>query len=182
MFFASISGSGPATVAAVGSIMIPAMTKRGYDLKFGTATVAAAGSLGAIIPPSVDMILFSTSTGTSTGDMFLGGILPGILVGFSLMVWAYYYSKKKGYKGQETRASIKEILKSMYDAKWALLIPVVILGGIYTGMFTPTESAAISVLIGFIAGVFIYKELKLKDLPKVVVSAGATTVSIFFII
>lgn len=182
MFFASISGSGPATVAAVGSIMIPAMTKRGYDLKFATATVAAAGSLGAIIPPSVDMILFSTSTGTSTGDMFIGGILPGILVGFSLMIWAYYYSKKMGYKGSEGKISFKNIMKTMYDAKWALLIPVVILGGIYTGIFTATESAAISVLVGLIAGVFIYKELKIKDLPQVVISAGATTVSIFFII
>lgn len=182
MFFASISGSGPATVAAIGYIMVPAMTKRGYDIKFATATVAAAGSLGAIIPPSIDMILFSMSTGTSVGDMFIGGIFPGILVGLSLMVWAYIYSKKKGYKGTDIKPTVKNILKELNAAKWALVIPVIILGGIYSGIFTPTESAAVAIIVGLIAGVYIYKELKLSDLPGVLIKAATTTASIFFIV
>jgi len=182
MFFASISGSGPATVAAIGSIMIPAMVKRGYDIKFATATVAAAGSLGVIIPPSIDMIMFGVSSNTSVGDMFIAGILPGIFIGCSLMVWAYIYSKKKGYKGSDEKPSLNKILKEAYDAKWGLLIPVVILGGIYGGWFTPTEAAVVSVVIGFISGLFLYKELKLKDIPKILINSATTVSTIFFIL
>lgn len=182
MFFASISGSGPATVAAIGSIMIPAMVKRGYDLKFATATVAAAGSLGVIIPPSIDMIMYGVSTSTSIGNMFIGGILPGIFIGLSLMTWAFIYSKKKGYKGSEQKFSIKNVLKEAYEAKWALLIPVIILGGIYGGLFTPTEASVISVIVGLIVGLFFYKELRIRDLPKVFVNAATTAATIFFIL
>ncbi|WP_203333696.1 TRAP transporter large permease [Planococcus beigongshangi] len=182
MFFASISGSGPATVAAIGSIMIPAMVNRGYDLKFATATVAAAGSLGVIIPPSIDMIMFGVSTNTSIGDMFIAGILPGIFIGLCLIVWAVIYSNIKGYKGAEGKISIKNILKEGYEAKWALLIPVIILGGIYGGIFTPTEAAVIAVVVGLIIGAFFYKELKISSIPSVLVKAAITSATIFFIL
>jgi len=182
MFFASISGSSPATVAAIGSIMIPAMVKRGYDLRFATCTVAAAGSLGVIIPPSIDMIMFSVAGNTSIGDLFLAGIFPGIFIGCCLMVWAYVYSKKAGYKGSEEKLSIKNILKEMNNAKWALTIPIIILGGIYTGIFTPTEAASVSVFVGLFIGLFIYKELKVRDLPRVIINAGMTTSLVFFIL
>lgn len=182
MFFASISGSGPATVAAIGSIMIPAMIRKGYDKAFATVTVASAGALGVIIPPSIDMIMFGVTSNTSVGDMFIGGVLPGIFIGLSLMVWAYFYSRKKGYTGSGNKFSLKNILKEINNAKWALLIPFVILGGIYGGFFTPTEAGVVAVIIGFVAGVFIYRELKLKDLPRVIINAATTTGTIFFIL
>ncbi len=182
MFFASISGSGPATVAAIGSIMIPAMIRKGYEKPFATVTVASAGALGVIIPPSIDMIMFGVTSNTSVGNMFIGGILPGIFIGLSLMIWAYYYSKKKGFTGSGVKPSLKNILKEINHAKWALLIPVVILGGIYSGFFTPTEAGVVAVLIGFFAGVVIYRELKLKDLPRVILNAATVTGTIFFIL
>jgi len=182
MFFASISGSSPATVAAIGSIMIPAMIRRGYDLRFATVTVAAAGSLGVIIPPSIDMIMFSVAGNTSIGDLFLAGILPGIFIGCCLMVWAYIYSKRAGYKGSGDKPSIKKILKEINNSKWALTIPIIILGGIYSGIFTPTEAASISVFVGLFIGLFIYRELKISDLPKAFLNAGMTTSLVFFIL
>ncbi|NEU31994.1 TRAP transporter large permease [bacterium LRH843] len=182
MFFASISGSGPATVAAIGSIMIPAMVRKGYELPFATVTVASAGALGVIIPPSIDMIMFGVTSNTSVGNMFIGGILPGIFIGLCLMIWAYIYSRKKGFTGSGVRPSLKNILKEVNNAKWALLIPLVILGGIYGGFFTPTEAGVVAVLIGFFAGVVVYRELKLKDLPRIIINAATVTGTIFFIL
>ncbi|MDY7224708.1 TRAP transporter large permease, partial [Halalkalibacterium halodurans] len=126
MFFAAISGSGPATVAAVGGIMIPAMVKRGYDKRFATAVVCAAGSLGVIIPPSIPMVIYGVVGTTSIGDLFIAGILPGIFVGLALIVWAYIYSKKKGYKGQTEKSTWKGFVEAGWEAKWALLVPVII--------------------------------------------------------
>jgi C4-dicarboxylate transporter DctM subunit len=182
MFFAAISGSGPATVAAIGSIMIPAMVRQGYDKKFATVTVAAAGSLGVIIPPSIPMVIYGVVGNTSIGDLFIAGIVPGIFVGISLMVWAYLYSRKMGYKGSHEKTSLRNILKEMYEAKWALLIPIIILGGIYGGIFTPTEAAVIAVVYGLIAGLLLYRELKIKDLPKVFIDAATTTATILIIV
>lgn len=182
MFFAAISGSGPATVAAIGSIMIPSMVKQGYDKKFSTAVVAAAGSIGVIIPPSIPMVIYGVSGSASIGDLFIGGILPGILVGLALATWAYIYSKAKGFKGSDEPTSIKKILKSIWDAKWALLVPVIILGGIYGGFFTPTEAAVIAVVYGLIAGWGIYRELKIKDLPKVLIDSSLMTATILIIV
>lgn len=182
MFFAAISGSGPATVAAIGGIMIPAMVKQGYDKKFATAVVASAGSLGVIIPPSIPMVIYGVVGSVSIADMFIAGIIPGILVGLSLMVWSYIYSRKKGYTGSEEKTSISNIAKSVWEAKWALLIPVIILGGIYGGVFTPTEAAVIAVVYGLIAGLLLYKELKLKDLPKVIADSALTTATILIIV
>ncbi|ADC52297.1 C4-dicarboxylate transport system (permease large protein) (plasmid) [Alkalihalophilus pseudofirmus OF4] len=182
MFFAAISGSGPATVAAVGGIMIPAMVRQGYDIKFSTAVVASAGSIGVIIPPSIPMVIYGVTGSVSIGSMFIAGILPGILVGLVLIIYAYYYSKKKGYKGTGTKISLSNIAKEVWEAKWALLIPVIILGGIYGGVFTPTEAAVIAVVYGVIAGIFIYRELKITEMPKVLADASLTTATVLIIV
>ncbi len=182
MFFAAISGSGPATVAAIGGIMIPAMVKQGYDKKFATATVAAAGSIGVIIPPSIPMVIYGVVGGASIGDMFIAGIIPGLLVGISLMVWAYVYSKKNNYRGSDQKTTLANIWKTFWEAKWALVIPVIILGGIYGGIFTPTEAAVIAVVYGIIAGLFLYRELALKDLPKLLADASLTTATVLIIV
>lgn len=182
MFFAAISGSGPATVAAVGGIMIPAMIRQGYDIKFSTAVVASAGSIGVIIPPSVPMVIFGVSGNASIGDLFIAGILPGITVGIGLMVYAYYYSKKMGYKGSGKKTTLLGILKAIWEAKWALLIPIIILGGIYGGVFTPTEAAVVAVVYGLVAGLFIYRELKIKDIPKVIADSALTTATVLIIV
>ncbi|MDC3412192.1 TRAP transporter large permease [Aquibacillus sp. 3ASR75-11] len=182
MFFAAISGSGPATVAAIGGIMIPAMVRNGYDKKFSTAVVAAAGSIGVIIPPSIPMVIYGVVGNVSIGDLFIAGIIPGLLVGLGLIVWTYYYSKKKGFKGLDEPTSLKKIWTATWDAKWALLIPVIILGGIYGGIFTPTEAAVIAVVYGLIASLFIYRELPFKELPKVLADSALTTATVLIIV
>lgn len=182
MFFAAISGSGPATVAAIGSIMIPSMVKQGYDLKFATAVVAAAGSIGVIIPPSIPMVIYGVTGNASIGDLFIAGIIPGVLIGLALSIWAYLYSKKKGFKGSDEPTSLKNIVKATWEAKWALLVPVIILGGIYGGFFTPTEAAVIAVVYGLIAGMFIYREIKIKMLPKVFSDSALMTATILIIV
>lgn len=182
MFFAAISGSGPATVAAIGGIMIPAMVKQGYDKKFATAVVVSAGSLGVIIPPSIPMVIYGVVGSVSVGDVFIAGILPGILIGFALMLWSYIYSRKMGYTGTNEKTSLRKILISIWDAKWALLIPVIILGGIYGGVFTPTEASVIAIVYGLFAGMFLYKELKIKDLPKIMADSGLTTATVLIIV
>ncbi|MGI8385161.1 TRAP transporter large permease [Robertmurraya sp. P23] len=181
MFFAAISGSGPATVAAVGGIMIPAMIKQGYDKKFATAVVCAAGSIGVIIPPSIPMVMYGVVGSQSIGKLFISGILPGILVGVALMIWTYIYSRKQGYKGIG-KSTFREFLKATWDAKWALLVPIIILGGIYGGIFTPTEAAGVAVVYGFIAGVFLYRELKIRDIPRMLIDSGITTATIMLIV
>ncbi|WP_078427944.1 TRAP transporter large permease [Alkalihalobacterium alkalinitrilicum] len=182
MFFAAISGSGPATVAAIGGIMIPAMVRQGYDKKFATAVVAAAGSLGVIIPPSIPMVIYGVVGGTSIGNLFIAGIIPGVIVGLGLIMYSYFYSRKMGYRGNGEKTSFKKFLVATWDAKWALLIPIIILGGIYGGIFTPTEAAVIAVVYGLIAGLLLYRELKIKDLPKVFIDAALTTATILIIV
>jgi C4-dicarboxylate transporter, DctM subunit len=182
MFFAAISGSGPATVAAIGGIMIPAMVEKGYDKRFATAVVAAAGSIGVIIPPSIPMVIYGVSGSVSIGDMFIAGILPGILVGIGLMIYSYYHSKKMGYTGTDHATTLNGVLKAFWDAKWALLIPIVILGGIYGGIFTPTEAAVIAVVFGLFVSIFVYKELNFKDLPQIFVDSGLTTATVLVIV
>lgn len=182
MFFAAISGSGPATVAAIGGIMIPAMVRNGYDIKFATAVVASAGSVGVIIPPSIPMVIYGVVGNASIGDLFIAGIVPGVLVGLSMIIWAYYYSKKKGYKGLDEPTSFKKIIEACWEAKWALLIPIIILGGIYGGFFTPTEAAVIAVVYGLFASTVLYRELRIKDLPKVIVDSALTTATVLIIV
>lgn len=182
MFFAAISGSGPATVAAIGSIMIPTMVRQGYDKKFAAAVVATAGSIGVIIPPSIPMVIYGVVGSVSIGDMFVAGIIPGILVGIALMIYAYIYSRKHGYTGSDEKTSIKKIAKAVGKAKWSLLIPVIILGGIYGGIFTPTEAAVIAVVYGLFVGLVLYKQLTIKELPSLFINASLTTATILIIV
>lgn len=182
MFFAAISGSGPATVAAIGGIMIPAMERVGYDRRFATATVAAAGSLGVIIPPSIPMVIYGVVGSVSIGGLFIAGIFPGLIVGLALIAWTYIHSRKMGYKGREQKASLAELWKAVWDAKWALIMPIIILGGIYGGIFTPTEAAVIAVVYGLIAGLILYRELKFTQLPSVAFNAALTTATILIIV
>lgn len=164
MFFAAISGSGPATVAAIGGFMIPAMKARNYGGGFASAVAAAAGSIGVIIPPSIPFVLYGVIGGVSVGSMFLAGILPGLLIGLGLMFTAYVIAKKRGYAPEEQISfQFKDVVKATNDAKWALLIPVIILGGIYGGVFSPTEAAVVAVVYSLIVGLFVYKELTWKS-------------------
>ncbi|HWR62376.1 MAG TPA: TRAP transporter large permease [Clostridia bacterium] len=179
MFFAAISGSAVATVSAVGAFMIPEMVNHGYNKSFSAALTAAAGTIGVIIPPSIPFVIYGVVSGTSITDMFTAGFLPGIMMGISLMIVTYIVSKKYGYKGRAVKSSWKERWISFKDAFWAIMSPVIILGGIYSGFFTPTEAAVVSVAYSFIVGVFVYKELDLKGAYKsfkdAIVVNGATT-------
>lgn len=165
MFFAAISGSGPATVAAIGSFMIPSMREKKYDEGFAAAVTAAAGSIGVIIPPSIPFVMYGVIGGVSVGGMFLAGIIPGIIIGLGLMGVSYFIAKKNNYKPETAvNYSFKEVLKALWDAKWALMIPVIILGGIYGGVFSPTEAAVVACVYGIIIGLFVHKEMTLKDI------------------
>lgn len=184
MFFAAISGSAVATVSAVGAFMIPEMVEHGYDKKFSAALTAAAGTIGVVIPPSIPFVIYGVVSGTSITDLFTAGFLPGIMMGLALILVCYLVSKKNGYKGKGSRSSLKEIGKSFKDAIWAILSPVIILGGIYSGFFTPTEAAVVSVVYSFIVGTFVYKELNFKGAYKAfkdaVVVNGSTTFMVGF--
>jgi C4-dicarboxylate transporter DctM subunit len=182
MFFAAISGSGPATVAAVGAILLPAMFREGYPKGFSIGLVASAGCMGIIIPPSIPMVIYATSSNASISKMFLAGVIPGLLIGVALIAVAYFVSKKNNYRGVARTYTAREIMATLNDAKWALLVPVIILGGIYGGVFTPTEAAAVGVIYGFIVGVFVYKELKFKDLYRIIAGSALTTASVMIIV
>ena len=175
MFFAAVSGSGPATVAAVGAMVVPAMLEKGYSKSFTLALIATAGSIGVIIPPSIPMVIYGVSTSTSISSMFMAGFVPGILIGLSLILMSYIYCKKNGWKGEEKRYTAKEKLAAVWDAKWAIINPIIILGGIYAGIFTPTEAAAVAAVYAFICGAFIYRELNLKDIFSTIGNACNTT-------
>lgn len=179
MFFAAISGSAIATTSAVGSFMIPAMKDKGYDEGFSASICAAAGTIGVIIPPSVPFVIYGVATGTSITDLFKAGVVPGIAMGVALMIVCYIMSKKYGFKGESKKFSLKAVWHSFWHAIWALLSPVIILGGIYSGYFTPTEAAVISVVYSFIVGRFVYRELDNKSAYKAlrdtIVVNGSTT-------
>nr|WP_321454661.1 TRAP transporter large permease [uncultured Cohaesibacter sp.] len=175
MFFAAVSGSGPATVAAVGSMVIPTMLEKGYSKSFTLALVATAGSIGVIIPPSIPMVIFGVATGTSISNMFMAGIVPGFLIGFGLMAWSYYYAKKEGIAGIDEKFNGSKALKLVWEAKWALLNPVIILGGIYAGIFTPTEAASVAAVYALLCGLVFYREISFKHLLKTVARSCSTT-------
>lgn len=187
LFYGAISGSAPATVAAVGAMTIPVMVNLGYTLEFSTAVVAVAGGLGCIIPPSIPFVLYSTSAGTSVGDMFIAGIVPGLLLGALLMVYAIVYCARKG----EDRERIKVVMKELHsqgfgrlflDSFWALLTPVIILGSIYGGVATPTEAAVMSVYYALFVSVFVYKTIKISEIPAVFMESLKTIAPILFVL
>lgn len=163
MFFGAISGSSLATVSAIGSIMVPQMKRKGYNLGYSAVFTACAGTVGAVIPPSIPLVIYGCVTGTSVGDLFLAGIVPGVLIGVGLIIGNYFICKRRGY-AREERTPVKGMIKSTWEAKWALLAPFIILGGIYAGIFTPTEAAVVAVVYSFIVSVFIYKEISIKEL------------------
>lgn len=181
-FFAAISGSSPATVAAIGTIMIPTMVQRGYPVGFAASTSATAGGLGIVIPPSISLIMFAVLANVSVADMFLAGVFPGIFIAIILILTVYILAKRKKIPKDDTPFSWKNVWVSFLNAKWALLAPVIILGGIYSGIFTPTEAAMIAVVYGLIIGLFVHKELKVKDLPKIFIDSAVTTGAVLIIL
>ncbi|HKL67306.1 MAG TPA: TRAP transporter large permease [Bacteroidales bacterium] len=172
MIFAAISGSGPAVVAALGVILVPAMEERKYDTAYAGSLVAAGATIGPVIPPSIPMIVYGVVGGTSVVAMFAGGILPGILMGTCLVTVNYFVSKKRGYLGKKRGGGFSWICKVCWQAKWALALPILILGGIYGGVFTPTEAAVIGSVYALVVGTFIYKQLTIKKISAAMVEAA----------
>ena len=187
MFYGAISGSSPATVSAVGAMTIPFLVSLGYDLVFATAIVTVAGGLGVIIPPSISYIVFSSASGASPAALFIGGILPGILIGLCLMVCAYLHCRKSGEDKEKLKENYEKIRSKgfgrLFKESWAaLLTPVIILGSIYGGIASPTEAAAISVIYALIVSLFVYRTLKVNELGMLLVEGTKTYVTILFII
>lgn len=187
LFYGAISGSGPATTAAVGSMCIPFLVSMGYDKTWSAGLIAVAGGLGVIIPPSIPFVLYSLATGVSTGDLFLGGVLPGILIGLAMMVYAVYYCKKHGEDRALIDAKMAELKKDglwplFRESFWALLCPVIVLGGIYAGFVTPTEAACISVFYALFVSLVIYKTIKVKDIIPFLCSSVKTYGGLAFVL
>ncbi|PZP81821.1 MAG: C4-dicarboxylate ABC transporter permease [Ectopseudomonas oleovorans] len=181
MLFAALSGSSPATVAAVGSIAIAGMVRSGYPQAFGAGIVCNAGTLGILIPPSIVMVVYAAATEQSVGKLFMAGVIPGLMLGLVLMIAIYIIARIKKLPALP-RASFREWLRAAREAFWGLLLMVIILGGIYTGMFTPTEAAAVAaVYAGFVA-LFVYKDLTIRECPKVLLESGKLTIMLMFII
>ena len=180
-FFAAISGSGPATVAALGVILIPAMINAGYGAGLSSALMSAAGSIGIIIPPSIAFVVYGAIAGVSIGRTFIAGIVPGLLMGALLIIATLFLISKKDIVKQP-KASRKEKWDSFKDAFWGLLMPVIILGGIYGGVFTPTEAAAVSAVYGLFVGVIVYKKVKLKDFYDILVNSSVQSGQIMLIV
>jgi C4-dicarboxylate transporter DctM subunit len=181
MLFAALSGSSPATVAAVGSIAIAGMVRSGYPQAFGAGIVCNAGTLGILIPPSIVMVVYAAATEQSVGKLFMAGVIPGVMLGLVLMIAIYIVARIKKLPALP-RASFREWLRAAREAFWGLLLMVIILGGIYSGMFTPTEAAAVAaVYAGFVA-LFVYKDLTIRECPKVLLESGKLTIMLMFII
>lgn len=181
-FFGAISGSSAATVAAIGSIIVPVMIKEGYPEKFALATVASAGFLGIIIPPSIPMVIYSMALGISVTDVFLGGVIPGIMLALGMSVYSVIYGVKHRHEIVIHTFSIRNLCSAFKEAIWALLMPVIILGGIYGGVFTPTESAAVAIVYGLLVSKFIYHELNFNVLKDILQGATKVTCQIMFIV
>ncbi|MHB1399338.1 MAG: TRAP transporter large permease [Trichloromonadaceae bacterium] len=179
--FAAVSGSSPATVVAIGSILLPAMVKQGYPMKFGVGVIGTSGGLGILIPPSIVMVIYAVSTNSSIGQLFIAGIIPGLLLASLLMFVTWFVAKKRGYPCMP-KASLATRLKAFRECLWGLLLIVVVIGGIYSGIFTATEAAAMSAVYAFVVAVFIYKDMKLKDVPKTLLAAANMSSMILYII
>lgn len=180
-FFAAISGSSPATVAAIGAVMIPALMKARYDERFSVGVVTAAGSLGILIPPSIPMVVYCLATGEPIGTLFLAGVVPGILLACVFSVQCYVAGRRQGFE-RAPRPSLRELAGSLREGLWALLMPVVVLGGIYAGVFTPTEAAAVSVVYAALVGSFVYRDIRLSDYRAILCDSAAVAAMIMFII
>ena len=181
MLFAAVSGSSPATVVAVGSIVIAGMVRTGYPMPFAAGVICNAGTLGILIPPSIVMVVYGAATETSVGKLFMAGVIPGIVLGLMLMVAIYVRARAIKLQTQQ-RAPLSEVLRSGRDSLWGLLLIVIILGGIYGGVFTPTEAAAVAAVYAFVIAVFVYRDIGMKDVPRVLRDAAKVTVMLMFIV
>jgi C4-dicarboxylate transporter DctM subunit len=181
MFFGAISGSAPATVAAIGSVMIPYMVKNGYDKGFSAALASCSGGIGIMIPPSIPAVIYCVLSGTSVASVFAAGIGPGIVVGLVLITVSYITARKHNWGGRK-RATLREVAVGGKDAAWALFMPVLILGGIYGGIFTPTEAAAVSVIYSFVVGVWVYKEIDMKSLKEIIIESAEMSAMVMILI
>jgi C4-dicarboxylate transporter DctM subunit len=179
--FAAVSGSSPATVVAIGSILLPAMVKAGFPRNFGAGVITTSGALGILIPPSIVMVMYSVATNTSVGALFMAGVIPGLLLAGFLGFTTWYRARKFDYPRQP-KASFAVRLKAFRDSMWGLLLIVVVMGGIYTGIFTPTEAAAMSAVYAFVVAVFVYKDMGLKDVPKVLLNSASMSAMLLYII
>ena len=181
-FFAALSGSAPATVIAIGAMLYPEMVKRGYPKERSGGLLAVAGGLGPIIPPSIIMVVYGTITSSSIGDLFKGGIVAGVMIAVVLAIVCGILSRRENWPTSDVRLSLTELLKAIWKAGLAVMLPVVVLGGIYSGLMTPTESAAVAVIYSFVVGVFIYRELPLSKLMDVIIESGKGSAMVMFII
>ncbi len=181
MFFAAISGSSAATTAAIGTTMVDEMERNGYEREKATGIVAAAGTVGIVIPPSITLVVYGVVAGVSIGDLFIGGFVPGALMGLAMCLVSWFYAKKHNLTSSQ-EFSVRNVVSSFKESFWALMTPVIIIGGIYGGIFTPTEAAAVAAVYGIFVGFFIYKELSLKDVPKIIFNAVIGTTIIMFIV
>ncbi len=181
MLFAAVSGSSPATVVAVGSIVIAGMVRAGYPKSFAAGVVCNAGTLGILIPPSIVMVVYGAATETSVGKLFMAGVVPGILLGLMLMVAIWFLARARNLPRQP-RATLREVIVAGRDSFWGLLMIVIILGGIYGGVFTPTEAAAVAAVYAFLVAVFVYRDIGLRKVPEVLIDASKVTVMLMFII
>ncbi|MGV8898241.1 MAG: TRAP transporter large permease [Burkholderiaceae bacterium] len=179
--FAAVSGSSPATVVAIGSIVLPAMIKQGYPKSFGAGVVATSGGLGILIPPSIVMVMYAVSTNTSIGKLFMAGVIPGLMLATMLGLITWYLARKNNFP-RMPKASWAERYTSFKKCAWGLLLIVIVMGGIYAGVFTPTEAAAVSAVYAFIIAVFVYKDLSLKQIPKVLRDAASMSSMLLYII
>lgn len=179
--FAAVSGSSPATVVAIGAILLPAMVKAGFPKQFGAGVITTSGALGILIPPSIVMVMYSVATNTSVGALFMAGVVPGFLLAMFLGLTTWYRARKNNYPRQP-KASFAMRAKAFRESMWGLLLIVVVMGGIYTGIFTPTEAAAMSAVYAFIVAVFVYKDMGLKDVPKVLLNSASMSAMLLYII
>ena len=179
--FAAVSGSSPATVVAIGSILIPGMIKEGFPMRFGAGVITTSGALGILIPPSIVMVMYAIATNTSVGALFMAGVIPGIVMASMLGGMTWYRARKYNYPRQP-KASWRQRLSAFRESAWGLMLIIVVMGGIYSGMFTPTEAAAMSAVYAFVVAVFIYKDIGLKDVPKILLNSANMSAMLLYII
>ncbi|GGC06032.1 TRAP transporter large permease [Pseudoduganella buxea] len=179
--FAAVSGSSPATVVAIGSIILPAMVKQGYPKRFGAGVITTSGALGILIPPSIVMVMYSVTTNTSVGALFMAGVVPGLMLAFLLGLTTWVLAKKHNYPRMQ-KATWGERLAAFRKSAWGLLLIVIVMGGIYSGMFTPTEAAAMAAVYAFVIAVFVYKDLKIKQVGKVLLDSASMSAMLLYII